>query len=133
MHSQKYTDIDSFCQSIIDMNSNVPSGYSKIPIVSNVLPGNGFFLGCSVSLITNTFFLYVSVILIIVPLKPLKLNLLPSLKYDAMILLYCGCSLNRFQACQIIEYQMNPTLLASINECMPIASIYQIKITIAWY
>lgn len=73
------------CQSIIHINSSVPSGYSNIPIVSIFLLGNDLCFGCSDTFNTITFFLYVSVIFIMVPLKPLKFNLLPSLKYDAII------------------------------------------------
>jgi len=68
------------------MNSSVPSGYSNMPMDSIVRPGNGLRAGNSSTFITMTFFLYVSVILIIVPLKPLKDMRLPSLKNDAIIL-----------------------------------------------
>lgn len=68
------------------MNSSVPSGYSKMPIDSTLRPGNGLRAGNSSTFITTTFFLYVSVILIILPLKPLKDNLSPSLKNDAIII-----------------------------------------------
>lgn len=75
------------------MNSNLPSGYSNMPSVWTSCPGNGFLEGLSLTFITNTFFLYVSVIFMMVPLNPLKLNLAPSLKYDAMILLQVFCFL----------------------------------------